>query len=706
MATNKYIIQLIVETGSGQAKVKGVEKAFKDLDVQVGKAENSIKKTNQAMKNTAGSAGIAGAATAEFGRLISDMPYGLQAITNNMSQLGSMFALLVSSAGSTKAAFQAMLQTLIGPAGWLIAFQVAIASLEYFSRGLKSADTALEKMTKAQGAAASELKTVRDLLSRQIGSYEETADMIDRVNEEYDELNLNLDKSGNLTRESKRALDDLINSYEEAARAKAVLSVIEDMYQRRVVKEAKLLALRTEEVNLFTNSMQYLQDLMAGAFISPQLGRASLIAGVESDLGILEGKISDIINLVGDEGLVGQIFGPTAFGKSDDKAKRSFFPFLTDDQLKKLEEQHKETADKERERREKLLEIDKEYSDGVVELMDETGLVKLMHQERDAMAEAKALGASKETLLRIEKFYQQARQDLLDKAEEKSAEKKSKEDKKKAKEDEKKRKDALEKNKKTLEDFFDSEIKAMKSKVDVMTEVFSKFGDVIQELDTISQASFQRQINSLREQRDLVRTNDLLTKEEKEKQLTDIQRKENQLQRQRIKSERDMFTLKQTVLLAEMVLKQKAFVQEQIMMAQLQVALAKFAMSDIQISAAKQTGKAGMSIGAFMETLGPWGIAAFALSIGGVIASIVSARKKASAEIAGLSDAPISLGGGSSSASVPSGPAFNLIGTGGQSQLAQAISSQQQAPVRAYVVAGEVTTAQSMERNRVREASI
>lgn len=61
-------------------------------------------------------------------------------------------------------------------------------------------------------------------------------------------------------------------------------------------------------------------------------------------------------------------------------------------------------------------------------------------------------------------------------------------------------------------------------------------------------------------------------------------------------------------------------------------------------------------------------------------------------------------GGGGAIASAP--PQISTVGTSGINQLAQTISGQEKQPVRAYVVAGDVTTAQSLERNTVREASI
>lgn len=62
--------------------------------------------------------------------------------------------------------------------------------------------------------------------------------------------------------------------------------------------------------------------------------------------------------------------------------------------------------------------------------------------------------------------------------------------------------------------------------------------------------------------------------------------------------------------------------------------------------------------------------------------------------------------GGGGGVAVATPPQINTVGASGINQLAQTISGQEKQPVRAYVVAGDVTTAQSLERNTVREASI
>jgi len=68
-------------------------------------------------------------------------------------------------------------------------------------------------------------------------------------------------------------------------------------------------------------------------------------------------------------------------------------------------------------------------------------------------------------------------------------------------------------------------------------------------------------------------------------------------------------------------------------------------------------------------------------------------------------------GGGSPPATIttPSAPSqppqFNVVGQGGVNQLAQSIGGQFNQPIRAYVVSGDVTTSQQLQRQRVRTAT-
>ena len=111
-----------------------------------------------------------------------------------------------------------------------------------------------------------------------------------------------------------------------------------------------------------------------------------------------------------------------------------------------------------------------------------------------------------------------------------------------------------------------------------------------------------------------------------------------------------------------------------------------------------------MSLGSFMTALGPAGIIAFGASIGVALASIKKARDAAKNQIANLVPEASSIGGGSNTS--VQAPAFNVVGATQTSQLAQTIAQADGEPLRAYVVASDLTTAQELERSKIEGSSI
>ena len=82
----------------------------------------------------------------------------------------------------------------------------------------------------------------------------------------------------------------------------------------------------------------------------------------------------------------------------------------------------------------------------------------------------------------------------------------------------------------------------------------------------------------------------------------------------------------------------------------------------------------------------------------------------AATNIATIKSTDPSKGGGSvpsgGGGAAPAPPSFSVVGASGSSQLADAIGGQSQQPVQAYVVANDVTTAQSLQNNIVEGATI
>ena len=88
-----------------------------------------------------------------------------------------------------------------------------------------------------------------------------------------------------------------------------------------------------------------------------------------------------------------------------------------------------------------------------------------------------------------------------------------------------------------------------------------------------------------------------------------------------------------------------------------------------------------------------------------ITAGLVNVKKIASTEFNGGGASGSGASGGASASapqSTQQAPSFNVVGNSGINQLAQI----QQQPTQAYVVSGAVTSAQSLDRNRIQNATI
>ena len=212
---------------------------------------------------------------------------------------------------------------------------------------------------------------------------------------------------------------------------------------------------------------------------------------------------------------------------------------------------------------------------------------------------------------------------------------------------------------------------------------------IIDAVEVLRQSEFDREMARLGRERDEVLANNSITQEAKEKQIEEIEKKEKAAQIRKIKQERDAFTIKQALYAAEITLDTITNTAKQVNSAATTATEATAAGTRIGIAGAEATAKASMSIGSFMAALGPFGIAAFAVAIGGVIASIIAARRSAKSQIAALGD----TSGAGASIATPSLPAPSAIeaprDTGTNPENMAACQT-----VRAYVVGGDVTSEQ------------
>lgn len=89
-----------------------------------------------------------------------------------------------------------------------------------------------------------------------------------------------------------------------------------------------------------------------------------------------------------------------------------------------------------------------------------------------------------------------------------------------------------------------------------------------------------------------------------------------------------------------------------------------------------------------------------------ILSNVAKAKQALSSSDSGGGSVSASGGGGGGAIAVPPAPTFNVVGPSGTNQIAQSIAGQDQQPIKAYVVGGDVTTQQGLNRNIVNNASI
>ena len=144
------------------------------------------------------------------------------------------------------------------------------------------------------------------------------------------------------------------------------------------------------------------------------------------------------------------------------------------------------------------------------------------------------------------------------------------------------------------------------------------------------------------------------------------------------------------------------------------------AIADVVVGAAKGIAAAQVALASVPAFIGvvpnpAWAAQAAITAKSIALTKITAGTSIASILAAGIGQASsITSGGGGGGSTSPSAgggggataPQFNVVGSTGVNQLAGVMGAQQQTPVQAYVVANNVTTAQSLDRNIIQSATL
>jgi hypothetical protein len=562
-------------------------------------------------------------------------------------------------AGSTSKAIRNLKNAILSPTGVLIAISAFITILEAMSKRQREAEQTTKSLNEAIGQEVSSLEMLFGIAKNESLSKEARLESIKKINKEYPEYLSNVKLENINTEKTNELLEKQILL--EIARAK-VKSIADEIAKENI----KLIDAESKSA---INSLNTTEKIIASiaekaGFSREEVTKRAIERGkknTEKDIQeskdrikLLTGELSEII-----------------------KDMPSAITAITGDD-----------SDLSNKTRDKLLNLLKDYQDKVLELGAENEQQLLIIRRKAALKEAEELGAEKEDLLIIEKYYDKLSYDLF------------------LENIEKRKKEREEESKKQIQDaknLTQQLTLTISERFKEINQIVSSVASAFDSISKISQSYHDGEIQRLQRERDFVQNNNALSESEKKQSLERIRIEEEKAQVRKIKAERNFLIIQQTIALAETVMNAKKMIQEQAVLALKLSTMGTTALTEIEIESAKNLAVGKMSIGKFISQLGIGGGIAFAAAIGGIIASITTAKKNAKNQIAavtGASSTSLSQG------SAISAPDFNIVGASQQSQLAQTIAQSEQQPIQAYVVAEDITTAQQLDNNIIQGASL
>lgn len=137
-------------------KIQKLEGALKDLSNRSIETSNSIKTASREVKGFGDAATVSGGAAIALGQLFSDIgqfgmgfAQGIRAIANNVSQLATLFSIMVVQAGGVRAAFRALWASMMGPLGIVVAIQAVVGAIDLWANSQRKAKEESKKLTES-----------------------------------------------------------------------------------------------------------------------------------------------------------------------------------------------------------------------------------------------------------------------------------------------------------------------------------------------------------------------------------------------------------------------------------------------------------------------------------------------------------------------------------------------------------------------------
>ena len=206
-----------VNTKTGQVNIEGITKGFEDANKSFNKLKANVSKgvgdLNKELGGTSKASGGATASVMELSRVISDAPYGIRGMANNLTQLVSQIGFTAKSAGGLGKAFGLMVKQLTGPLGIVFAITAAISVIDMFFGAQKKAEEAAEDTTSALERQKKELIELTEKYEEHIKVKESVIQATTKEREMLKALVAETLDLSNSEERRKRTLEKLIKLY-------------------------------------------------------------------------------------------------------------------------------------------------------------------------------------------------------------------------------------------------------------------------------------------------------------------------------------------------------------------------------------------------------------------------------------------------------------------------------------------------------------
>jgi hypothetical protein len=197
-------------------------------------------------KAASGATGGATATVLELGRTISDSNYGIRGMANNLSQLVSNFAFTTRAAGGFAAGLKNIWSAMMGPLGLVLAFQGVIALLEKFEINSMKAKSASNDLNKSLKDEITTLHIYEEALLNVNTSLEERVGIVKGLSRLDKDLAKDLKDAAGNTEELTRITQDFLKEKEKELEINIKKVQLDELFDKRLALSSEKSRIQNE----------------------------------------------------------------------------------------------------------------------------------------------------------------------------------------------------------------------------------------------------------------------------------------------------------------------------------------------------------------------------------------------------------------------------------------------------------------------------